>query len=157
MADYIPFSGENFHLDFDQNYPECTDYFGDDLCPPHQKVGKDLNISECRTELRESLVDTGERTSRKPALIDWPAFAQGSHLSFPYEGQSHVGTPLHPLRWHLLSLYLIEAGGSPIVSKNFMICKTARYGGKDMCPIRWWDSKCLKTSVSKNQALICSV
>lgn len=96
MADYIPFSGENFHLDFDQNYPECTDCFGDDLCPPHQKVGKDLNISESRTELSESLVDIGERTSQKQALVVWPALAQGSHVSFPYEGQRHVRDPSAP-------------------------------------------------------------
>lgn len=86
MADYIPFAGENFLLDFDWHCLELTDYFGDDLCPPLQKGGKNLNIFKCRLQLGEQMQEKRMQEKRmeekglSKAGIAWQALPRLTSL-----------------------------------------------------------------------------
>ena len=46
-------------MDFDWHCLELTDCFGDDLCLPLQKGGKNLNIFKCRLQLGEEMQEKG--------------------------------------------------------------------------------------------------
>lgn len=68
MPDSVPFGEGKFHLFFEWEFLEFTDLSGDHPCPPHQKAGKDLAVSECRIQLGEKLVGTGGGASLRQDL-----------------------------------------------------------------------------------------